>query len=63
MSKSKKMVNVANAKNLACRTCDILNYMVTPSDHQCTNDGGHFISQSIKSRCVCRDPYNGVLLC
>ena len=21
----------------------MLNYMVTPSDHQCTNDGGRFI--------------------
>ena len=33
----------------------MLNYMVTPSDHQCTNDGGHsiFISQSINNRCVC----------
>ena len=43
--------------------CDILNYMVTPSDHQCTNDGGNFIfiNQSINSRCVCRDPYYGVL--
>ena len=40
------------------RGCDILNYVVTPSDHQCTNDGDNFIfiSQSISSRCVCRDP-------
>ena len=28
---------------IASGTCDILNYVVTPSDHQCTNDGGHFI--------------------
>ena len=36
------------------RNCDILNYMVTHSDHRCTNDGGNFIfiSQSINSRYV-----------
>ena len=40
--------------------CDILNYMVTTSDHQCTNDGGHFM---LLANQYIEDPYNGVLLC
>ena len=35
--------------------CDIFNYMMTPSDHQCTTDGGHFMllaNQYIEEVCA-----------